>query len=69
LGAAAEATPAHRAVEVSHSAADLLEREARERRVPALAARRLVDFSGPLGIGACFLVPAADLLDDQPTTW
>jgi uncharacterized linocin/CFP29 family protein len=28
---------------------ELLDREARERLVPALAARRLVDFSGPLG--------------------
>jgi uncharacterized linocin/CFP29 family protein len=30
---------------------EMLDREARERLVPALAARRLVDFSGPLGWG------------------
>jgi uncharacterized linocin/CFP29 family protein len=34
---------------ISDAGWELLDREARERLVPALAARRLVDFSGPLG--------------------
>jgi len=34
---------------ISEAGWELLDREARERLVPALAARRLVDFSGPLG--------------------
>jgi uncharacterized linocin/CFP29 family protein len=34
---------------VSDAAWELLDREAKERLVPALAARRLVDFRGPLG--------------------
>ncbi|MGA3362159.1 MAG: family 1 encapsulin nanocompartment shell protein [Solirubrobacteraceae bacterium] len=34
---------------ISDAGWELLDREARERLVPALAARRLVDFTGPLG--------------------
>jgi len=34
---------------ISDAGWELLDREARERLVPALAARKLVDFSGPLG--------------------
>jgi uncharacterized linocin/CFP29 family protein len=36
---------------ISDAGWELLDREARERLVPALAARKLVDFSGPLGWG------------------
>jgi uncharacterized linocin/CFP29 family protein len=34
---------------ISDGGWELLDREARERLAPALAARKLVDFSGPLG--------------------
>ncbi len=37
---------------ITEAAWSLLDAEARERLAPALAARKLVDFAGPHGLGA-----------------